>query len=315
MTVPAREHVVRAMWTLFEPIHAVSYFTPQAREGFASVGLTRYWDGYFAGRAAPLGPVAAAPVIAVFSGFAPYLVARALPSVWSSASAEQVLHARSTGAAEALRALIPDERSVARAADALTVAAQQADTIGRPLSAANRALPDESEPYRRLWQAATTLREHRGDGHVIALVSTGIAGLSSVVLRSALDTDAATLRLSRGWTDEEWAAEGDRLVARGLLNADHTICSAGIKALDRAEHLTNRLAAEPWSHLSDPDLVAVASLVAPLAHACRQVLPQPSPLGHLPQWDPRADPRATAVATTPIGDDNAVRGQHRHQNR
>ncbi|WP_198668808.1 hypothetical protein [Homoserinimonas sp. OAct 916] len=314
MTVPAREHVVRAMWTLFEPIHAVSYFTPQAREGFASVGLTRYWDGYFAGRAAPLGPVDAAPVIALFSGFAPYLVERALPSVWSSASVEEVLHARSTGAAEALRTIIPDESSVARAADALTVAAQRADTIGRALSAANRALPDEREPYRRLWQAATTLREHRGDGHVIALVSTGIAGLSSVVLRSALDRNARTLRLSRGWTDHEWAAEGDRLVARGLLNADHTISSAGVEALEGAEHLTNRLAAEPWSHLSDIDLVAVASLVAPLAHACRQVLPQPSPLGHLPQWDPQADPLATAVSTTPVADDNPVRGQHRQQN-
>jgi hypothetical protein len=37
----SREHLVRAMWTLFEPIHAVSYFSPQSRDAFAAVGLTR----------------------------------------------------------------------------------------------------------------------------------------------------------------------------------------------------------------------------------------------------------------------------------
>lgn len=303
MSIPARERVVRAMWTLFEPIHAVSYFSPQAREVFASVGLPRYWDGYFAGRAAPLGPVSAAPVIAVFSGFAPFLVERALPSVWSSAPVEQVLEARARGAAEALRALIPDETAITLAADALTVAARKADTIGRPLSAANQALPEETEPYRRLWQAATTLREHRGDGHVLALVSEGIAGLSSVVLRSAVDTDATTLRLSRGWTEDEWTAEVDCLAARGLLNPDHTINAAGVDALDRAEHLTNRLAAEPWRHLSDQDRAALARLVAPLADLCRQVLPALSPLGRVPRWDPGADPLATAVPTTPVAND------------
>jgi hypothetical protein len=79
----AREHAVRALWTLFEPIHAVSYFAQEARDEFAAIGLTRYWDGYFAGRAAPLGTVPAAPVVAIFNGFSPSLVGRALPAVWS----------------------------------------------------------------------------------------------------------------------------------------------------------------------------------------------------------------------------------------
>src|ERR1700709_770906 len=104
-----REHLARALWTLFEPIHAVTYFSQEARVAFASIGLTRYWDGYFAGRSAPLGALSAPPVTAMFSGFAPFLVDRALPAVWSIVSPAQVIEARYAGAAETLRAIVPDE--------------------------------------------------------------------------------------------------------------------------------------------------------------------------------------------------------------
>ena len=45
---------MRSMWHLFEPIHAVTYFSPQARAAFEEAGLRGFWRGYFAGRAAPL---------------------------------------------------------------------------------------------------------------------------------------------------------------------------------------------------------------------------------------------------------------------
>jgi helix-turn-helix protein len=40
------------MWTLFEPVHAVTYFAPEARSAFEQAGLRGFWRGYFAGRAA-----------------------------------------------------------------------------------------------------------------------------------------------------------------------------------------------------------------------------------------------------------------------
>ena len=46
------------MWTLFEPVHAVTCFAPEARSAFEAAGLRGFWRGYFAGRAAPLGPAA-----------------------------------------------------------------------------------------------------------------------------------------------------------------------------------------------------------------------------------------------------------------
>src|SRR5262249_17746670 len=44
----------RRMWTLFEPIHTVTYFAAEARAAFEAAGVRGFWRGYFAGRSAPL---------------------------------------------------------------------------------------------------------------------------------------------------------------------------------------------------------------------------------------------------------------------
>src|SRR5574342_764117 len=95
----------RRMWVLFESVHAVTYFAPEARAAFEAAGLRGFWRGYFAGRAAPLGPVNAAPVIALFNSFSPSMVQRAIPDVWTRAMPDAALAARVDGAASALRAL------------------------------------------------------------------------------------------------------------------------------------------------------------------------------------------------------------------
>ena len=65
--------VARSMWTLFEPVHAVTYFAPEARAAFEDAGLRGFWRGYFAGRASPLGPAGAAVIRASFFNFSPAL--------------------------------------------------------------------------------------------------------------------------------------------------------------------------------------------------------------------------------------------------
>ena len=77
--------MARSMWTLFEPVHAVTYFAAEARSAYEQAGLRGFWRGYFAGRAAPLGVTGtggAAVVAASFFNFAPAFVARAIPGVW-----------------------------------------------------------------------------------------------------------------------------------------------------------------------------------------------------------------------------------------
>lgn len=294
-----REHLARALWTLFEPIHAVTYFSAQSRDALAAIGLTRYWDGYFAGRSAPVGALSAPPVAAMFSGFAPFLVERALPAVWSVVTPAQVIEARYSGAAETLRALVPDGAVVEAAAVALEPLVQGLDTVGRPLSAGFAALPLEDDPYRRVWQLAGTLREHRGDGHVVALASLGIAGITTLLLRSGVDLDAAAMQKARGWTDDEWAAEASRLVDRGLLDHDRRITRSGADVLDEAERLTNRLALSAIDGLDDDGVREVARALAPVAAAVAPLFPYPNPIGMPRSWDPDADPEASAVPETP----------------
>ena len=85
----AQQHVARRMWALFEPVHAVTYFAPEARAAYEEAGLRGFWRGYFAGRAAPLGPVGPGPVYALFYGFARHMVDRALPAVWELADPQR----------------------------------------------------------------------------------------------------------------------------------------------------------------------------------------------------------------------------------
>jgi hypothetical protein len=294
-----REHLARALWTLFEPIHAVTYFSPQAREALGAIGLSRYWDGYFAGRSAPVGALAGPPVTAMFSGFSPFLVDRALPAVWSTVTPAQVIEARYVGAAQTLRALVPDEQAVAAAASALTPLVDQLEFAGRPLAAGFASLPLEDDPYRRVWQLAGTLREHRGDGHVIALAGLEIAGVTTLLLRSGVDLDADSMQKARGWTDEEWNAEADRLIARGLLDAHRRTTPVGGDLLNRAEHLTNRLALSALDGLDDAAVREVARALVPVASAVTALFPYPNPIGMPPSWDPDSDPDATAISEAP----------------
>jgi hypothetical protein len=294
-----REHLARALWTLFEPIHAVTYFSKEARDAFAAIGLPRYWDGYFAGRSAPLGAVGAAPVVAVFSGFAPRLVGRALPAAWAIATPEQLIEARYAGAEATLRALVPSMTVVATAAAALAPVAGRVNTIGRPLSAANVALEPSRNPYRLLWQSAATLREHRGDGHVSALIGLDIAGLTTLVLRAGVDLDATSMQKARGWTDEEWAAETEVQIDRGMLDGAHRITDKGAAALAEAEHQTNRLAIGPWASLGDGELLDIARALAPISNAVGALFPYPNPIGMPVPWDPTGDPDAARIPEAP----------------
>jgi hypothetical protein len=284
--VTATAQTVRSMWTLFEPIHAVTYFAPEARSAFEQAGLRGFWRGYFAGRAAPLGPAGAAVVTASFFTFAPAFVARAVPGIWELITPEEVLRTRLAGASQALRSLLAGQESeAAAAADLLWQVAGELDCSGRVLAAANAALPvldDGSAGLSgpaRLWQAATLLREHRGDGHFAALTAADIDGCEAVVLRSRLDLRREDLQPVRGWTDEAWESALSRLADRGWVGADGALTGAGRNAYAAVEDATDHAAARPWARLDAGTTAEVVKVLTPVALACASVLPYPSPIG------------------------------------
>src|SRR5829696_2850579 len=101
--------VARKTWRTLEPLHGLIYFAPEADEAYAAVGLRGNRMGYFASRAAAMGPVTAAVVVATFYNFNPDLVAESIPEAWQVASPETVLDARRKAADRALRRLLPPE--------------------------------------------------------------------------------------------------------------------------------------------------------------------------------------------------------------
>ena len=64
---------------------------------------------------------------------------------------------------------VADDEEARTAADLAGKAARSAPLDGRPLFAANLALPWPYEPLAKLRHAVTLLREQRGDGHVAVL--------------------------------------------------------------------------------------------------------------------------------------------------
>ena len=147
--VSVPDTVARRMHRLVEPIHMVTYFSAEPTAALMALGHRNYWDGYFAGRAAPLGRVPAEVVHAIFYNFADGEVSRHIPRVWDTATPEEALAARERGSVAALRRILgelADAPALGRAGDLATKAATSAPTEGRVLYAALRALPVPEEP-------------------------------------------------------------------------------------------------------------------------------------------------------------------------
>ncbi|MEV7770719.1 hypothetical protein [Kitasatospora sp. NPDC086791] len=268
-------HPARALWWLFEPVHAVTYFLPEGRAAFEEAGLHGRLHGYFANRSAPLGAVDAAPVVAAFFSFSPAMVERALPEVWSHASPEEALAARLKGSAATLARLLEhvDRAQVELVAETLEQAASRLDCAGRVLAAANAGLPRPSGVYERLWQAATVMREHRGDGHVAALVAAGLDGCEALVVRCAMDMRREALQPLRGWTDAEWEAAAERLVERGWLTTGGAITELGRIRHQALEAATDLAATRVWEDYPRAELDRLAAALKPISALCRSELP------------------------------------------
>ena len=80
----------------------------------------------------------------------------------------------------------------------------------------------ESSGLALLWQAATLLREHRGDGHLAALTAAGLTGIEALITHTATGAGFVPefAMVSRGWTRDDWDAGVAGLAQRGLLAAD-----------------------------------------------------------------------------------------------
>jgi hypothetical protein len=253
---------------LTETLHAVVYFAPEARDAYAALGLRGYWRGYFASRAAALGPVGGETVAALFAGFAPSFVTRAVPAVWETAAPPAVLEARYGAAVATLRRMLPDAAADVGAAAELTGrAVDSLDVAGRPLAAAHRAANRPDEPFAALWHDCTVLREHRGDGHLAVVTSSGLSWPVPHLL-AAGRVDARQQEL-RGWSDAAWSRAAQQAAELPAGTAE------------RLEVATDAVAAPAYAALDHEGLEALEARLAPLARTVQAAgdIPFPNAMG------------------------------------
>ena len=241
------EQTARLLWQYGEPIHAVMFFAPETRAATDELGLKGGWMSYFGCRAAPLGAVSSAVVTSIFYGFHPRRVERAIPDAWRYAEPQELIDARLSAMDAALGRLLGeaiDGPEVRKAASLAMDAVHSADFTGRPLGAANAALPDPGAPHLQLWQALGAMREHRGDGHVACLVAKEVRPCESLVMQAATGrSESESLRNNRGWSEGEWQTAVMGLRERGWLDDEERPTPSGIEARDAIEADTDRLAA------------------------------------------------------------------------
>jgi hypothetical protein len=272
--------VKRSFWQAVEVIHDVVYFAPDTKQRYEAIGLKGYWMGYVASRSAALGTPAPEVVIALFHGFAPRLIRRAIPDAWSMASRDDILATRLDLARDAL---VPGlaGADVERLAKELTAIWTSLDFAGKGLAAAHASLPVPDDPVARLWHATSVLREYRGDCHVAILTAAGLDGAAANTLAVADGRVPSSQREMRGWTEEEWTEAYERLRRRAWTDELATITDSGRAARAQIEDATDRVSASTFDEEAQARTI---TLDGPLVAAARAIeasgaLQFPNPVG------------------------------------
>ncbi len=287
--------LARVIWHRLESINAVAYFCQECLDEPARLGLEGFWAGYFACRAAPLGAVEAGVVEATFFNFHPRPVRRAIPNAWTVVAPSDLTSARASAAAAALRRLLSADVAEELSGRVLAVVQEVIDRAvgsGRPLFSANRDVAAPSDPVAAMWQAATTLREHRGDAHVALLATESLDGCEAHVLFSACEgVPAEMYQRSRGWSVDDWQDAVDRLVVRDLLRSDGHPTDRGRQLRERIERRTDEISVQPYAGIGDDRIQRLLHDLTPAAEriAATGEIMFPNPMGLPRDTRPRQD--------------------------
>jgi hypothetical protein len=264
--------MARKMHRTLEAYHGMIYLVPEATAAYQELGVSRdrYHVGYFASRAAAMGPVPGEVVVATFYNFHPSLVMSAVPGCWDLAPPDDWQRARRQAADAALHRLIGDAIDGSSIAEALQLARAAADACGpagRPLFAGHASLDWPDRAHLALWHAITLLREYRGDGHVAALTEADVSPIEALLLHEGMGAiPPGVLQTTRSWSDDEWEAGRAQLRERGWMDGDE-LSTSGRRLREDLEARTDELAMAPWRVLGSDGCQRLRQLVRPLSKA------------------------------------------------
>jgi len=132
--------------------------------------------------------------------------------------------------------------------------------------AALLALPVPDDVVTRLFHAASLLREHRGDGHIVALMVEGVGRLEAhVLLALGMDMPAKNFGRIHHLPEAQLDAVIEGMRDRGLIGDDGWLSEQGRAVKQRVESLTDDLAAKPYESLEPGELDELIEILEPLA--------------------------------------------------
>ena len=251
-TLPA----LRSIETAF----STSVLHPAVLEGLQRVGVDvrDVAEVNIVTRSAAMRSSNPAVVWSAFFNPEPSAVYRLIPSTFEKVPFDTILAAQSAALDEPFQkaaALMPadDLAELARLCRVVTEhAGRQCE--GRPLFAGLASLPRPDPDHLMIWHAARLLREHRGDGHVAALVVEGLGRIDALVIHAALmPTFGEGLRRSRRWTVADWKVSMDSLRQRGWITDDDTptFTPEGRARREWIEQRTDELAAAAFDPIGN----------------------------------------------------------------
>ncbi|CAM2930191.1 hypothetical protein DFJ75_4705 [Williamsia muralis] len=249
--------------------HLFVYLAPESADEAAKLGVTERGPRYFAFRSAALGAVPWQVTAATFYNFSPRAV-QAMTGVWDYASPQQWQAARFRAVDRAMRraGVTLSARHIAEARSLLDLVIEAADFAGKPLAAANAAVPLPSDPLLALWQQITVVREWRGDAHLVVLADNNLGPCECTVMQGATGrVPTALLRATRLWNDHEWAAAAASLTAKGWLNTDGTVTETGTAGREQIEIETDQHCAALWAPIGSTGTRRMAELITPIGKA------------------------------------------------
>ena len=245
--------IARAMFQVYEPIVLAvgGSNTPENQAICNKLGLGDHRMSYYATRSAPLGRVGAEVVSATFYHHSVDMVSPAIPLAWSIASPERIVAARFAAVDEALRRLLShqiESPKIIEAVELVRGAMSGCSIAGRPLFAAHAALPWPSEPHVALWHGLNLFREHRGGGHIIAVMAARLTPNQAAPILTAATGEARNSRSAR-WPDEIWDQTVADLQQTGWLDDAGLLTDEGLAARTRIEDETDDLSLGLWLQL------------------------------------------------------------------
>lgn len=270
----------RRLGGALEPFAGQVYFSPECHANYEQLGFGPSpgefagvqgpeFSAYFCSRGSVMGQVPGELIAAAFGVFSPAIVVPAVDAGWEKTDAATICQARDDGAIGQLTRVLGEKPDgIDRANELLARAVEPLRPEGKALFAGQLSLDLPGSPVGDAWRNADRLREYRGDAHIAAWVAAGFDATEICLLTEPYwGLPLRTYSRTRGWTDAEFDAAEERLVARGLLK-DGAFTDQGRAEREAIETATDRLCA-PIIDALGGDLDELLEIMLPWGAAIR----------------------------------------------